>query len=286
MTGMHSPTDQLEQPPATRRRMPEVPPWIYLAAGALVVLALIFTSIYLTARGNASQVSADSANSKVTAVQSQAAPLAGQVQSVCDQGGAGATELNNAGACTQASKVQSAIAEPGPTGPTGPAGPAGGNGRGIASTHLLNGDLVIDYSDGSSADVGTVTGPTGVGGKDGRGITASAIVGQDLVVTYSDGTSSDLGTVVGSAGSAGATGAQGAAGDPGPTGTAGVGVASVVINSSGHLIVTYTDGTTGDAGPVPQAMACPDGSAPSTTDITEPSGLSTTDVPGVLVCSG
>lgn len=289
MTGMHTAPPEpptVEQPPARVRRMPEVPPWIYLAAGALVVLALIFTSIWLTAKGNASQTTADANAAQVTAVKSQAAPLAGQVQGLCDgsQGSAVATAIDQAGACTQASKVQSVIA--GPAGPSGPAGPPGGNGRGIASTHLANGDLIVVYTDGASEDVGTVTGPQGATGGAGRGISGSAIVGTDLVITYSDGTSSDLGNVVGPQGSAGTTGVAGANGAAGPTGPNGTGVTSVVINSAGHLIVTYSDGTTSDAGPVPQAQACPDGSTPSTTSITEPSGLSTTTVSGVLVCGG
>jgi hypothetical protein len=291
MTGAH--TTQASPPPTPRgriaraiRRTPVVLSLFIL--GGLIILLLIPLSIWFTARAENTQTNLDAANGQVTAVKSQAAPLAGQVQSVCDQGGAGATALNNAGACTQASKVQSAIAGPaGPTGPSGQPGANGANGRGIASTHLANGDLIVVYTDGTADDVGTVTGPQGVqgsSGKDGRGITGSAIVGTDLVVTYSDGTSSDLGNVVGPQGTAGATGQAGTNGQNGANGSNGVGVSSVVVNTSGHMIVTYTDGTTGDAGPVPQANACPDGSAPSTTQLTEPSGLSTTTVNGVLVC--
>ncbi|HEY2101484.1 MAG TPA: hypothetical protein VGH72_33810 [Pseudonocardia sp.] len=268
-------------------------PTYWVGAVIALVLALLFVaSLWFVSLASQTQDHADSSDARVTAVQSQAAPLAGQVQSVCDQGGVAATQLNAAGACTQASKVQSAIEIPGPSGPAGPSGANGSNGqpgRGIASTHLFNGDLIVVYTDGTSADVGTVTGPQGIkgaDGKDGRGITGSAIVGTDLVVTYSDGTSSDLGNVVGPAGATGAAGANGANGANGTDGSNGVSVSSVVLNSAGHMIVTYSDGTTSDAGPVPQAQVCPNGSAPSTTNITEPSGLATTQVNGVLVCGG
>jgi hypothetical protein len=283
MTGMH--TAPVEPPVRERRAtrwVRRIPSWVLFVIGCATVALLIPLSIWLTNSTADTQASADASAAKVTAVQSQAAPLAGQVQSVCDQGGAAATELNNAGACTQASKVQSVIA--GPPGPTGPPGSPGANGRGIASTHLANGDLIVVYTDGTAADVGTVTGPQGETGTNGRGISGSAIVGTDLVITYSDGTSNDLGNVVGPQGGAGETGATGPAGSNGTNGSNGVGVSSVVVNSSGHMIVTYSDGSTSDAGPVPQAQPCPDGSAPSTTDITEPSGLSTSTVNGVLVC--
>lgn len=292
MTGSHI-TPQLSPPQKAAKgigaAIRRIPIGLLVGLGALIVAALIPLSIWFTAHAQDTQTALDSANSDVTAVKSQAAPLAGQVQDLCDgsQGAAVATGVANAGACTQASKVQSAIAGPaGPTGPAGPSGANGSNGRGIASTHLASGDLIVVYTDGASEDVGTVTGPQGATGGAGRGISGSAIVGTDLVITYSDGTSSDLGNVVGPQGSAGTTGVAGANGAAGPTGPNGTGVTSVVINSAGHLIVTYSDGTTSDAGPVPQAQACPDGSTPSTTSITEPSGLSTTTVSGVLVCGG
>lgn len=286
-------TQQLRPPQRAARGfgafIRRIPSGLLFGLGALILAALIPLSIWFTAHAQNTQTALDSANSSVTAVKSQAAPLAGQVQGLCDgsQGEAAATAVANAGACTQASKVQSAIAGPaGPSGPAGAPGESGAPGRGIASTHLANGDLIVVYSDGSSEDVGEVTGPQGATGAAGKGITGSAIVGTDLVITYSDGTSADLGNVVGPQGVAGAAGAVGANGQPGATGANGVSVSSVVINSAGHLVVTYSDGTTGDAGPVPQAQVCPDGSAPTTTSITEPSGLSTTQVSGVLVCGG
>lgn len=56
-------------------------------------------------------------------------------------------------------------------------------------------------------------------------------------------------------------GPAGPAGQPGRDGANGVGVASVQVNSSCHLIVTYTDGRTEDAGqvscPVPNPNSTP-----------------------------
>ena len=49
----------------------------------------------------------------------------------------------------------------------------------------------------------------------------------------------------------GDTGDTGATGPQGPTGATGVGVATVAINSSKHLIVTYTDESVQDAGELP-----------------------------------
>ena len=58
----------------------------------------------------------------------------------------------------------------------------------------------------------------------------------------------------GPAGPTGATGATGATGPQGPQGIqgpAGVGVSSMTIDAYGHLIITYDDGTTQDAGSIP-----------------------------------
>lgn len=219
MTGLHQvPTEAIQPPPPTSRAtrvVRRIPAWLLLAVGALVVAALIPLSILLTTHANASQASADTANNGLVAVRSQAAPLAGQVQTVCGQGGAAAIQLNAAGACTQANKVASAVAIPGPTGPPGANGQPG---RGISSTHLANGELVVSYTDGTSIDVGPVVGPAGMDGKPGRGVVGTTITGGELVVSYTDGTSQNLGSVVGPAG---ATGAQGIAGVNGANGTNG-----------------------------------------------------------------
>jgi hypothetical protein len=46
-------------------------------------------------------------------------------------------------------------------------------------------------------------------------------------------------------------GEQGPPGPTGPAGAAGLGIASAAINGSNHLILTRTDGSTIDAGPMP-----------------------------------
>lgn len=139
---------------------------------------------------------------------------------------------------------------PGLQGPQGVPGAAGPAGRGIASTQLSAGHLVVTYTDGTTNDLGQVAGPAG------RGITGTTINGQHLIVSYSDGQTADVGAVVGH------DGTQGPAGPTGTNGTNGRGVESVTINGSSHLIVTYTDGTTSDAGqlpPGPQGPAGPTG---------------------------
>lgn len=151
----------------------------------------------------------------------------------------------------------------------GPAGPSGAAGRGITGTQMVGGHLVVTFTDGTTVDLGQVNGQpgtpgqTGTPGVAGRSIIGTAINGNHLVVSYSDGQTSDVGAVVGPAGAAGAAGTPGTNGTNGTNGkdgTNGRGVASVTINSS-HLIVTYTDGTTSDAGQLPPGPVGPAGPA-------------------------
>lgn len=142
------------------------------------------------------------------------------------------------------------------TGPQGPQGTPGANGRGIASTSLKDGHLIVFYSDGVSTDVGQVAGAAGA---QGVSISAALLVAGHLMLTYSDGHSVDVGQVVGQPGKDGATGA------PGADGKAGRSVTSVA-NTAGRLIVTFSDGTTQDAGPLPVPA---DGRPPSGFSFTE-----------------
>jgi hypothetical protein len=133
MTGQHEvPTEAFQPPvPPTGRAatvVRSIPAWLLLALGALTVAALIPLSILMTSHANASQTSADTANSGLAAVKSQAAPLAGQVQAVCGEGGAAAAQLSSAGACAQASKVQQVVVS-GPPGASGPPGPGPSQGQ-------------------------------------------------------------------------------------------------------------------------------------------------------------
>ena len=92
---------------------------------------------------------------------------------------------------------------------------------------------------------------------DARGITSTTIDDNGhLIITYTDGTTEDAGKVVGEDGAAGTPGADGsdgsdgAQGPKGEDGKDGLGIDSVTTNADGHLIITYTDGTTEDAGKV------------------------------------
>lgn len=84
---------------------------------------------------------------------------------------------------------------PGPSGQPGNDGQPGQDGRGVASTTITDGHLLITYSDGEVVDLGQVVGADGAPGKDGtdgtdgRGITSidcNLVVGS-IAITYSDG---------------------------------------------------------------------------------------------------
>jgi hypothetical protein len=116
-------------------------------------------------------------------------------------------------------------------------GAPGVDGRGIVGTDVVDGRLVVAYSDGAREDAGQVVGRDGAPGPEGRGITDSDVVDGQLVVTYTDGTAAALGPVVGADGR---------------------GIASTAA-VDGRLVVTYTDGATQDAGPLPPGPPGADG---------------------------
>jgi len=97
-------------------------------------------------------------------------------------------------------------------------------GRGITSTAIVAGRLIITYTDTTTQDVGAVT-----------SITLTQIVGNDLVITYNNGNVVNVGRVVGR---------------DGTNGTNGRGISSTTYDSaSGKVTFYYTDGTnfiTGD----------------------------------------
>lgn len=149
--------------------------------------------------------------------------------------------------------------DPGQKGDAGAAGQTGSPGRGITSTAINSGRLVLTYSDGTTADVGQVVGTNGTNGTNGsagaagRGI-SSAVVNASgrLILTYTDSTTSDLGVVVGATGSQGQAGPAGPAGQTGATGPAGAaGPAGIVpfYGASGILtgIKGWAGSTTTDA---------------------------------------
>jgi hypothetical protein len=174
-------------------------------------------------------------------------------------------QLEQLGACQAAAQIKetSAPGQPGANGKNGSNGANGVNGvagRGIRNTDISRGHLFVTYTDNNTVDLGQIVGKDGSTGSTGRGISSTSLGGPsntDLIVSYSDHTIADVGTVVGKdgvAGIAGTNGIDGAKGDtgaPGAPGTDGRSVASVNINNSDHLIVTYDDNTTSDAGLVP-----------------------------------
>jgi hypothetical protein len=118
-------TQTVQAAPANRRtrvgtQLSRIPLWLLAVVGALIVVVVALLSLLLNSHIQTSQNAADTANANSAAIKSQAAPLAGQVQSVCNSGGVAATQLAASGACTQAQRVQSVVAIPGPTGPQGP----------------------------------------------------------------------------------------------------------------------------------------------------------------------
>lgn len=143
-------------------------------------------------------------------------------------------------------------------------GPKGDPGRGITNVVINSGDLVVEYSDGSSDNVGPVKGGRGDKGEPGqkgepgdpgRGITNVELVEGDLILEFSDGTTDRLGPVVGPAGEVTDTQIREIierlkieiAGEPGDDGR---GIAKVEVTSEGRVLVTYTDDTVEDVGEV------------------------------------
>lgn len=202
-------TDQVVEHAAAEGRDPRWRRRVNLIMAAVIVSIAVLGALFVWQYATARQLAQDQADAAHVAQQ-----LAGQVMA-----------LGGKPVATPPTPV---------TGPAGITGQTGAAGRGITATAIVDGNLVITYTDGSTANVGSVMGPAG---KEGRSVTATAIANGNLDVAYSDGTTTDVGPVVGPQGTAGANG------------SAGRGVQSVAIDTtSGHLMVTYSDGTTVDAG--------------------------------------
>lgn len=122
-------------------------------------------------------------------------------------------------------------------GDKGDPGTPGKDGVGIAKTEINeNGELIITYTDGATANLGRVlsaAGKDGTNGKNGIGIANAEINDSgELVLLYSDGRKVTLGKVVGA------------------DGKDGVGIAKTEINEKGELVLTYTNGRTENLGRV------------------------------------
>lgn len=206
-----------------------------MAAVALAGTLVLGAGVWVMA------VDAGQLRSTVTTVsdqQSHAATVADQL----------ASQLRAMGATPVA---QPPVPVTGLPGTQGAAGAAGAAGRGISSTVITGGHLVVGYTDGTTTDEGQVV------GKNGVGITSSTVnAAGHLILTYSDGATDDVGAVVGPAGATGPAGADGARGE------AGCGIASVG-ESNDQLVVNYVGSTCSAAsatvGPLPAGPPGPTG---------------------------
>lgn len=100
-------------------------------------------------------------------------------------------------------------------GPRGPAGPNGRNGQSVTGPEGPDGSDGVDGSDGSD-------GTDGTDGSDGRGVRNMRLTESgDVIVEYTDGTTQNFGPLVGPRGPEGPAGPQGEAGAPGPDGAPG-----------------------------------------------------------------
>lgn len=165
-----------------------------------------------------------------------------------------------------ANPTEAVVPKDGEKGETGEQGPAG---RGV-TTFDINGDghLIVNYTDGTSRDVGKVIGKDGkdgIDGSDGKGVLSANLDAGNLIISYSDGTSENVGMVVGPQGDpgepgipgeTGAQGEQGIQGEPGVAGPqgepgpAGRSVIDLQVDSAGTVVVYYSDNTSAIAGRV------------------------------------
>jgi hypothetical protein len=95
----------------------------------------------------------------------------------------------------------------GAIGPQGNAGANGTNGVGITSVSLVSSNLVLNYSNTSSQDVGNIRGPQGNAGTNGVNVSSATVnVGGNLILTLSNAATIDAGNVRGTNGTNGANG--------------------------------------------------------------------------------
>jgi len=131
-------------------------------------------------------------------------------------------------------------------------GTNGQDGRGVTKfSKSAEGDLIVEYTDGTTQNVGRVVGNKGldgINGTDGRGILSAVVESGNLIIGFTDGTSQNLGMVVGPAGKPGADGATGPQGAPGEAGKDGISVTDLQVDNEGNVNVSYSDGTTRPAG--------------------------------------
>lgn len=217
------PTNELE----TERRQRQSSERLNVWQAAMLALLVIVVAA-LTGWAGHIQGQRDAAGSQAASNADAAKSLAGRVKAACATTTDEGRSLRQAGLCDEASRVESRVRDapaptagaPGPAGPIGPAGRPGSPGQ--------------DGRQGRGGRPGRdATGAPGLPGRDGRpGKDATGAPGKD-------GADS---TVPGPKGDKGDPGQPGrdATGERGP---AGRGLASLAC-ADGHLVVTFTDGTT------------------------------------------
>jgi hypothetical protein len=148
-------------------------------------------------------------------------------------------------------------------------GKDGLDGRGVTTFDVSDkGNLIVNFTDGTSQDIGHIVGKNGldgIDGKDGRGILSVTIDKGNLMIGYTDGVTENLGMVVGPAGDPGQdgqdgqNGATGATGATGPAGTNGadgapgkdgISVIDLQVDPLGYVNVYYSDNTVRPAGQI------------------------------------
>jgi len=128
----------------------------------------------------------------------------------------------------------------GEKGEQGEAGKDGVDGVGISKAEIIDGELVLTYTDGTSVNLGKVVGEDGKDGVDGAPGKDGAD-GEDGVdgAPGKDGEDGENGQD----GVPGKDGEDGAPGKDGEDGEDGRGIERTEINANGELIIYYTDGT-------------------------------------------
>lgn len=207
-------------------------------AGAIVAVVAALLAIP-TSKADSLAQEKDTAVSQLGAISPVANNSADSTLALCLRGDEAAKKLAESGVCELARQLKAAAIAAAPPPQQGAQGNSGKDGRGIASTSIVDGHFRVTYSDGVTEDKGVIKGESGAAG---RGISGSTIANGHLTLVYSDGTTEDVGQVVGK---------DGAVGPEGHEGKPGRGIASTA-QVDGNLVVTYTDGTTQDVGPLPK----------------------------------
>lgn len=159
-------------------------------------------------------------------------------------------------------------------GKDGKDGQNGTPGRGIQTFDSSSGSLVVKYTDNTIQNLGRIvgkdgqdgkngaTGKTGSTGAAGRGILAADLKDGALIVSYTDGSFQNVGNIVGPKGDTGAAGKNGVDGKDGAPGTNGIDgkdgapgkdaiyPTSVDSDLAGNVVISYSDGTTAQAGKI------------------------------------